>query len=459
MKFHRVLLFFSTSFFVILVGCQPYRTTEEKETNLLTNTVITARIPASTSVLPTDAEAFTPEPELKHGDSFSPKISADGRYVVFTSRSAILIDGDTPQCIGPNGQLIQCSQVFVYDRQNGIMKLASISSEGSPANGNSGEADISSGGRWVVFRSGASNLRTGNSNRSNLFVHDLKTGATEMLKIGQNGWQPTISADGRFITFSAHGNNMLNVYVYDRQEGLVRKLSSAYEGGESDGDSLAAKIAADGRWVAFWSWAGNLVPGDIEKCRESETNYSCGDVFIYDMERSQTSRIIVGVGYGLGMGQFHVSLSEDGELVLFGCSIFNRRLNQFICGDSGGGECCGNLSADGQWIVYGGVDIYVRELATGLEELVSVSNDGIAGDGKFIDYSISNEGESFDPGFSISADGRWVVFASTASNLDSEDIFECSDGYFPPHNCYDIFIRDRETGATEWISKPNELRK
>jgi hypothetical protein len=92
-------------------------------------------------------------------------------------------------------------------------------------------------------------------------------------------------------------------------------------------------ISADGSRVAFWSWAGNLVAGDTENCQESPTNYSCGDVFLYDVESGQLQRIPAGEGYGSGMGYYDISLSEDGDLIQFGCSIFNRNTEHLVCGE------------------------------------------------------------------------------------------------------------------------------
>jgi hypothetical protein len=86
-----------------------------------------------------------------------------------------------------------------------------------------------------------------------------------------------------------------------------------------------------------------------------------------------------------------------------------------------------------------------------------VSSEGIRGNGELVDFIGPHEGESFEPGFGLSVDGYWVAFASTASNLTEGDSFMCSDYPFPPHNCYDIFVHDRQSGVTEWISKPFTL--
>jgi hypothetical protein len=412
--------------------------------------------PAPLLPSPTSEMTLTPEPAFQHGDSFSPSISADGRYVAFTSYSEALVEGKMPRCTLAIGGQGKCSQVYFYDRPNGGMTLVSAAIDGAPGNGNSDQADLSGDGRWVVFRSEASTLGLGESGRGNLYVRDMTNGAIERLAIDRQGSGPSISADGRLVAFSAFSDHW-DVFLHERATGTTRQISLAYDGGVSDGDNQYARISADGRWVAFWSWAGNLSLDDTERCQESPTNYSCGDVYLYDTENDQIQRIPAGEDYGFGMGFYHISLSGDGELIQFSCSIFNRQTGQMVCSE---GECCGKISADGRWIAYGGVDFYARELASGEEKLVSISSEGIRGNGELVDYAVSYQGESFEPGFSISTDGRWVAFVSTASNLAQGDSFTCSDYPFPPHNCYDIFVHDRESGVTEWISKPREnIRK
>ena len=412
--------------------------------------------PSPESLLPSPSSemALTPEPASHNGDSYSPSISADGRYVAFTSRSAALVDVEMPQCTLAIGGQGKCAQVYVYDRQISAMILVSAAPDGAPGNGNSDQADLSSDGRWVVFRSEASNLGSGDTGQGNLYVRDLTVGTIERLAIDRQGSEPSISANGRLVAFSGFSDHW-DVFLYESATGTTRQISLAFAGGGSDGDSQTARISADGRWIAFWSWAGNLVPDDTQNCQESPTNYSCGDVFLYDRENGQIQRIAAGEEYGFSMGYYNLSLSGDGELVQFSCSIFNRITNQLVCSE---GECCGKISADGSWLAYGGVDFYARELATGAEKLVSVSSEGVLGNGELVDFAVSYQGESFEPGYSISADGRWIAFTSTASNLVEGDTFVCSDYPFPPHNCYDIFVHDRETGATEWISKPYSLR-
>ena len=452
---------------VLLAGCQSAASTQGTKTSnpeAPTQVIYSQAQFATQTALVEGTPTLSPEPILpsptsemaasQHGDSFSPSISADGRTVAFTSYSADLADVEMPGCTLSIGGQGKCTQVYAYDRISGRMTLASAAADGAPGNGNSDQADLSSDGRWVVFRSEASNLGSGEAGQGNLYVRDLTSGSFERLAIDRPGNEPSISADGRLVAFSGFSDHW-DVFVFDRKTGAAEQISGGYGGGASDGDSQSAQISADGRWVAFWSWAGNLVPDDTERCQDSESNYSCGDVFLYDRENGQIQRITTGEGYGFGAGGYTLSLSGDGELIQYSCSIFNRQTSQPVCSE---GECCGKISADGRWLAYGGVDFYARELASGEEKLVSVSSEGARGNGELVDFTVSYQGESFDPGYDLSADGRWIAFTSTASNLAEGDSVMCSDYPFPPHNCYDVFVHDRESGVTEWISKPFTLR-
>ena len=155
--------------------------------------------------------------------SRDPAISADGRWVAFTSEASNLVAGDT------NAQ----EDVFVRDLQTGTTTRVTV---GAPfgtteANGFSVNPAISADGRWVAFESLASNLVAGDT------------------------------------------NGMFDVFVYDRHTGTTSRASVGPGGAEGNYHSLDQTMSADGRWVTFYSQASNLVAGD--------TN-GRSDAFIYD---------------------------------------------------------------------------------------------------------------------------------------------------------------------------------
>jgi hypothetical protein len=164
-----------------------------------------------------------------------------------------------------------------------------VGSSGNEGNGNSLRAAISADGRYVAFMSWASNLVPGDTNGSaDVFVHDLQTGATTRLSVDSDGnqgngdsWNPAISADGRYVAFQSWASNLVpgdtngsaDVFVHDLQTGATTRLSVDSSGNEGNDESYDPAVSADGRYVAFESLASNLVPGD--------TNDEW-DIFVHD---------------------------------------------------------------------------------------------------------------------------------------------------------------------------------
>src|SRR5206468_1530708 len=136
-----------------------------------------------------------------------PAISADGRFVAFTSLSTNLVAGDT------NGW----QDVFVRDRPTGTTERVSGNSAGKEGNGSSGNPSISADGRFVAFESYATNLVPGDTNKAaDVFVHDRQTRTTERVSVDSAGNQgnwgsgaPAISADGRFVAFCSASPNLV----------------------------------------------------------------------------------------------------------------------------------------------------------------------------------------------------------------------------------------------------------
>jgi len=201
-------------------------------------------------------------------NSWDPSISADGRYVAFFSHASNLVPGDT------NGK----ADVFVHDRVTGQTTRVSVASDGTEGNGYSWFPSISADGRYVAFESIASNLVPGDTNGvSDVFVHDRLTGQTTRVSVASDGTQghsasdhPSISADGRYVAFESFASNLVpgdtngkrDVFVHDRLTGQTARVSVASDGTQGNGDSIYPSISADGRYVAFVSGASNLVPGD-----------------------------------------------------------------------------------------------------------------------------------------------------------------------------------------------------
>ena len=198
--------------------------------------------------------------------SYSPALSAGGRFVAFQSWASNLVPGDT------NGR----TDVFVHNRRTGRTERVSVGPNGAQGNAGSASPALSADGRFVAFGSDATNLVPGDTNgEADVFVHDRRTGTTERVSVGPGGGQgngesfsPSLSADGRFVAFQSYATNLVpgdtnntsDVFVRDRGTGTTERVSVRRDGVHDTSDTLT--LSADGRFVAFHSEASNLVVGD-----------------------------------------------------------------------------------------------------------------------------------------------------------------------------------------------------
>lgn len=360
--------------------------------------------------------------------SYSATISADGRYVAFSSDASNLVLGD--------GNVSR--DVFVHDRQTGQTTRISVASDGVQGNGNSVVPAISADGRYVAFESIATTLVPGDTNdASDVFVHDRQTGQTTRVSVASDGAQGNgashigaISADGRFVAFGSYASNLANdgtgwydVFVHDRQTGQTTCVSVSSDGISGNGMSHIPSISADGRYVAFGSFATNLVPGDTNGAE---------DIFVHDRETGQTIRIsLASDGTQGNEGSYWPFISADAHYV-----TFDSHASNLVPGDTNAKR-----------------DVFVHELLTSQTMRVSLAFDGAQ----------SNEDSSIS---FISTDGRFVAFWSSASNLvpgdtnGVDDIFVRDRGSssLPPNECIapsGINICDLEPGDILLETKPN----
>ena len=214
-----------------------------------------------------------------NSSSILPQVSADGRYVTFTSFANNLVAGDSNRAW----------DVFVHDRVTGETTRVSVASDGTQAGGESVWPAISADGRYVAFHSWASNLIADDTNGTlDVFVHDRVTGETTRVSVASDGMQANgfsgfskLSADGRYVVFlsvasnlvAGDTNNFSDIFMHDRVTGETTRVSVASDGTQANAGSAEPAISADGRYVAFPSYASNLVAGD--------TNGEA-DIFVHD---------------------------------------------------------------------------------------------------------------------------------------------------------------------------------
>ncbi|MBI5361622.1 MAG: PD40 domain-containing protein [Planctomycetes bacterium] len=197
-------------------------------------------------------------------------ISADGRYIAFETVATNLVAGDTNNT----------ADVFVHDRVAATTTRVSFATGGVQAVMSCNSPSISSDGRYVAFVSAASNLVAGDTNgRVDVFVHDRTTATTTRASVASDGAQGTndvgayvsISGDGRFVVFDSPSTNLVigdtngtnDVFIRDRVTGLTSRASVTYAGAQANQASWAGPITTNGRYIAFYSFATNLVPTDI----------------------------------------------------------------------------------------------------------------------------------------------------------------------------------------------------
>ncbi|MDP8911926.1 MAG: hypothetical protein M3M94_07670, partial [Actinomycetota bacterium] len=181
----------------------------------------------------------------------------------------------------------------------GDVLRASVSTGGTQANGWSEAPAISGDGSVVAFTSYASNLVSGDTNAAgDVFARDAVTGTTTRASVGASGQAngksqaPTVSADGNLVAFESSASNLVSgdtngvsdVFVRDLSAGTTTRVSLSSGGAQGSGASDSAAISADGRFVAFRSFASNLVSGDTN-------GYS--DIFVRDLQGGTTTRVSV----------------------------------------------------------------------------------------------------------------------------------------------------------------------
>jgi hypothetical protein len=343
--------------------------------------------------------------------SYWPFISADGRYVTFTSDSDNLVDSDT------NG----FGDVFVHDMKTGKTELVSVTMDGKSGNDLSFWSSISSDGRYVVFMSQANNLVQSDTNESwDIFMHDRTTGVTKLISTAYDGTQansqseyPVISADGRYVAYASDATNLVagdtngyrDVFEYDRETGKTIRVSVASNGTQTDNGTqvFSISISSDGKFVAFSSLATTLVPDDSNKV---------WDIFVHDRDKAETTRVSVSSdGLQADAGSYGVSISANGRYVAFGSNATN-----LVSGDTNGV-----------------MDVFVHDRQTGQTKRVSVASDGTQGNDASGFTLIAPNGIDFAYGPLITSDGSRVTFMSNASNLVAGDT----------NSNQDIFINTR----------------
>jgi Tol biopolymer transport system component len=391
-------------------------------------------------------------------DSGSPAISSDGRYVVFASGASNLVAGDSNAA----------TDVFMLDRTvPGVLERVSVGPGGVQGNGFSARPSVSADGRWIAFYSSSTNFFANDTNlRDDVFLRDRQNATTTRVA---EGTDPVVSANGAVVVFESGAttlvpgdtNSRTDVFAYEVAGGAITRVSVSTSGAQTNQESSAPAVSADGRYVAFESAASNLGV-------DANTAY---DVFVRDRQLATTTLAsVTPAGAGAYRQSFTPMISAEGRYL-----GFNSDATNLVAGDTNGetdvfvrdlllgqtsranlapsplparvngGAYRSSLSHDGRFVAYesgarnltptpsprfvGSDDIYVTDRTTGATRMVSVTSAGVRA-------SASSDNPA------ISGDGRFVVFDTPATNLAAGDTnFDV-----------DVFRHEIATGTTVKVS-------
>jgi Tol biopolymer transport system component len=306
------------------------------------------------------------------GPSQQPSLSGDGNLVAFQSTADNLPGGD--------GSTLR---VYVHNRETGKTTLASKTSGGTPVEAR--DPFISRNGRLAAFRSDDPAL-PGEDGIPQAYVRDLDTGKTKLVSkttagMPAEGFDPSLSADGRFVVFLSQDSDLpggdgstSQIYVHDRQAGTTELVSRTDAGvGAYGGGCWWPAISGNGRFAAFYCYSPNLPGGSL----------NTSQVYVHDRELDDTEIVSVNSsGDPAGDDSYDPSLSNSGRYVTF-YSLANN--------------LPGNADAS---------DAFRHDRQSNKTAVVSKNSAG----------AVANEfGDTFDP--SMSADGRWVAFRASGTNM------------------------------------------
>ncbi|MGW8375082.1 hypothetical protein [Streptomyces sp. ODS28] len=396
----------------------------------------------------------TPAGAPGNGASTNLRTSADGRHIAFLSDAGDLVPGDT------NG----VADVFVRDLRTGRTERVSVASDGAQSDAGSGSLGVSRDGRVVAFVSSAGNLAPGGA--GGIFVHDRRTGETRRVSPPDRpsdggpasfSYAPQLSADGRYVAFTSNAaalspgepapgpDNRYQAYVHDLRTGRTERASTAADGSRADRDARPTALSADGRLVSLTTRATNLVPGDTN---DEE------DVFVRDRRTGRTERISVADDGAevpshrgdLGGG----ALSADGRYAVFESGgdalvagdtndttdVFvrdrRRGTTERVNLSAAGGQLAyrsiwSDISGSGRYVSFatydpgvvpgdtnGRFDVFLRDVARGSTQRISLGEGGAQPDGDSIVSSLDHR-------------GRTVAFGSLAGNLARGDTNDAPD--------------------------------
>lgn len=291
----------------------------------------------------------------------------------------------------------------------------------------SNDADVggSSGedGRYIVFISSA-NFAGSTGKHRQIFWRDRNTNTTKLISSSANGeegngdsFAPTISVDGKSVAFESYASNLVesdkngvrDIFVWHASNNKIETVSIGNSGKEADAESFEPAISGNGNLVAFTSTASNI--------SATEKGISNNNVFLRDLQLGATIMISIDPTSKKGGGGSKPSISYDGNRI-----AFYSHSSTLVPNDN-----------NGIW------DIFLWEKNKTALKRVSLTANGK-------EREQGNESANRIVAPSISGNGRYIAFATTASNMVSGD----------NNNFQDVFVYDIDAGSTILASNTSE---
>ena len=406
-------------------------------------------------------------------------ISADGRYIAFISVGTDLVPGVT--------DANRASDVFLYDRVTGATTLISHApgNSATTANARIEGCRISADGNYVVFTSSATNLVAGQTvpppgdEVSNVFLYQRSSGALTLIGHGNGpSVSPEISADGGFVVFLSSATDLVpgqtdtnggqDVFLYERSSGAVSLVSRASSSAVRTGSQFSgdAHVSADGRWIAFTGSSNNLVAGQVDGFTP--------DAFLFDRVTGQMRLASHAAGSpqtaaGLFSLGGSIAMSADGRYVAFVSQADNLVAGQVRLGTgpnvfvydriadqtslvshapgspatspAGADSRRPSLSADGRYVAFESTALLVPHQSNPASAALNVFvYDQIAGSMVLASHgkgSLTDGANAVSSLAAINPDGSVVAFASYATDLGA--------GQLDPNHFLDLFLFDRKS--------------
>ncbi|HEU4470929.1 MAG TPA: hypothetical protein VFR58_07600 [Flavisolibacter sp.] len=353
---------------------------------------------------------------LKEGEAYSvalKKIASNMKGVVYAGKGKVPDDANK----------LRIGVDFKYElltRSSDDKVMSNFYESFAPAVGGYGGEE----GRYVVFVTYTKDFAGANGKHRQVFWRDRNTGVTRMISVSSAGEQanadcaePSISADGKSVVFesrasnlvSGDNNNFKDIFLWRAGTNTLELVSKAVNGGLSDADCIDAVISGNGNFVSFTSSANNL--------STTPKGRSVANIFLRDLLAGKTEMISIEPLKQSGGDGYKSSISFDGNRISF-CSPTNTLVEN---------------DNNGLW------DIFLWVRGQSKLKRVSMTHDGKERNG-------GSESSSREVASALSGNGRFVAFATTASNVVPND-----------NNTFqDVFVVDVETGKVSVASFTND---